>query len=90
MTPVGDDQPVTLRDIYQVGVDTREKVINVQAEVGELRRLRDEDRKDLDEAVTRIGVVERGHSKIIGAATAAATVAASAITIIGWVVTKGA
>lgn len=88
MTPVGDDQPVTLRDIYQVGTDTREKVINLTAEVGELRRLRDEDRRDLDEAVGRVGALERGHSRIIGAATAAATVAGTAVTIVGWVIVK--
>lgn len=92
MSSLGEDQPVTLRDIYRVGVETREQVIDLNAQVGELRRLRGEDREDLDETMSRVSTVEQDHAKIsgkvMGAALASSAVASISITIIGWLIVK--
>ena len=88
MTPPGDDHVVTLRDIYLVGTDTREKVITLTGEVVGLKEEQTEIKGEVGKVADRVSVLERGHSKIIGAATAAATVAATAVTIIGWGITK--
>lgn len=84
MTPPGDDQVVTLRDIYLVGIDTRERVIALGERVEDLEALPDRVEKVSD----RVAVLERGHSKIFGAAVAAATIAGTATTVIGWVIAK--
>jgi hypothetical protein len=89
MTSSGDDHVVTLRDIYLVGIDTRQKVITLTSDVGGLKEKQTEIKEEVDKVSDRVSVLERGHSKIIGAAVAAATVAGTAVTIIGWVVTKG-
>jgi hypothetical protein len=88
MTPPGDDHVVTLRDIYLVGVDTREKVIHLTGEVSGLKEEQTEIKGEVEKVSDRVSVLERGHSKIIGAAVAAATVAGTAVTVVGWVVVK--
>jgi hypothetical protein len=88
MTPPGDDHVVTLRDIYLVGVDTREKVIAVQGQVANLQAEQGETKEEVEKVADRVSVLERGHSKIIGAAVGAATIAGTATTVIGWAITK--
>lgn len=88
MTPPDDVHVVTLRDIYTVGVDTREKVIHLAGEVSNLKQDQQEAASDLGKIVDRVSTLEKDHSKIRGVAAGAATLAATATTIVGWVITK--
>lgn len=88
MTPPGDDHVVTLRDIYLVGTDTREKVIALTGEVVGLKEEQTEIKGEVEKVSDRVSILERGHSKIIGAAVGAATIAGTATTVIGWAITK--
>ena len=88
MTPPDETPVVTLRDIYLVGVDTREKVIHLTGEVSNLQQDQGETKEEVEKVADRVSVLERGHSKIIGAAVGAATIAGTATTVIGWAITK--
>lgn len=88
MTPPDETHVVTLRDIYLVGVDTREKVIHLTGEVSNLQADQTETKEEVEKVADRVSVLERGHSKIIGAAVGAATIAGTATTVIGWAITK--
>lgn len=68
---------VTLRDIYNVAMETKETVARIDERV-----------KDLEELPQRVSNLEKGHSRMMGVAVGASTVAATAITIIGWTIGK--
>jgi hypothetical protein len=68
---------VTLRDIYNVVMETKDTVTRMDERV-----------KDLEELPQRVSALEKGHSRMMGIALGGSTVAASAITIIGWTIGK--
>lgn len=88
MMPPDDAHVVTLRDIYTVGVDTREKVIHLTGEVENLKKDQEDTATVVEKVAERVNTLEKGHSKIIGVASGAATIAATAVTIIGWAIQK--
>lgn len=79
-----DDEVVTLRDIYNVVMQTSVTVARMDERVKDLEKLP----RDIEKLSERVSLVERGHSKMIGIAFGGATVTATAVTIIGWTIGK--
>lgn len=84
MAPSGNDRVVTLRNIYDVVMDTREKVITLTQRVDDLEKIP----KKVDKVSDRTSVLERGHAKMLGIAVGAATVGGTAVSIMGWLIAK--
>ena len=88
MTSPDDAHVGTLRDIYTVGVDTREKVIRLSGDVANLKQDQQDTTAEVEKVADRVNTLEKGHSKVIGVATGAATLAATATTILGSAIQK--
>lgn len=79
-----DEEVVTLRDIYNVVMQTSVTVARMDERVKDLEKLP----QDIEKVSDRVSLLERGHSRMIGIAFGGATVTATAVTIIGWTIGK--